>query len=351
MGVINRAQAERLIELNNWVKGSFGTNLLRDARLSIASAPAGYNPADLLRETRDCPCVTPVGTTTLSVEAEFAGPTTFDNLLVEESLELGQHVSAFELESWRDGAWKTIASGRTIGHKRAISFGEVTAQKVRFRVTDSRANPAIRFLGLFKALPYREGAKKITDADYLKALPARDGLVQGLKWSLFADANNGFLPYQELFSDLDTKKVSPDATGIEKDPMSAFLAMSWNRNKKEHFAMRFDGYFQAPSRAVYSFKMGATSGCRLYVDGKKVIENDASGGKPVSVELPLDCGLHSLTLLSYFGAAGKPDLNLVVEWPGNVGDSIFGSPSKQRLLSLLWSDPVNDARNKIKVKQ
>jgi hypothetical protein len=47
--------------------------------------------------------------------------------------------------------------------------------------------------------------------------------------------------------------------------------------------------------------------------------------------------LHRLTALYYFGAAGQPKLNLVAEWPGNIGGDGFGWSSYQRLLPLLWS--------------
>ena len=105
--------------------------------------------------------------------------------------------------------------------------------------------------------------------------------------------------------------------------------------------MRFEGYFRAPTRAVYGFKAGANTGCRLYLDGKLAIENDgAEGAKGGSkkADVPLQAGLHRMTVLYYYGSAGRPKLNLVVEWPGNVGGDGFGWSSQQRLLPLLWGE-------------
>lgn len=131
------------------------------------------------------------------------------------------------------------------------------------------------------------------------------------------------------------------ATGLDPNPMKIFNNANRTQKRKEHFAMRFDGYFRAPARAIYTFQAGANSGCRLYVDGKPLIENDESGGlqgKVKTGEVPLESGLHQITLLAYFGSVGQPRLTLVAEWPGNAGGDGFGWSSFQRLLPLLWSE-------------
>jgi len=207
-------------------------------------------------------------------------------------------------------------------------------------VVAARDLPALRFLGLFKALPYREAKSDYAAADYHPALPEQDHLQPGLRWSFYEDAANGFLPYQEIFSDLRTTKVTAVATGLAANPLAAVGEVAQGRQRKQHFAMRFDGYFRAPTRAVYNFRARANTGCRLILDGKPLIENDGEGGVnggAKTAEVPLQAGLHSLTVLYYFGAAGQPKLNLVVEWPGNIGGDGFGWSSYQRLLPLLWS--------------
>jgi len=309
--------------------------------LSLTDGRAGESPEALLRDERRQPCFAREGSTSMSVVAEFPEPRTFNNLVVEEFLEQGQRISAFALDAWQDGRWTPVAEGRTVGRKRVLPFGDTTAEKVRFRVIAARDQPALRFLGVYQALPYHEATRTFADAEYRPALPERDNLQPGLGWSFYEDANNGFLPYQELFSDLRTTKVTAVATGLAANPMEAASAVPRGRQRKEHFTMRFDGYFRAPSRAVYSFRARANTGCRLYLDGRPLIENDGAGGingGAKTAELPLQAGLHELTVLYYFGSAGEPKLNLVVAWPGNVGGDGFGWSSSQRLLPLLWSE-------------
>lgn len=339
-GVFPAAQAERLGALRRWIDDSFRDNVLCGAKMTLTGGQAGYKAEQLLRAERDRPCLAREGATNLTLEAELPKTATFNNLVVEEFLEPGQRISAFALDAWQGGRWTTVAEGRTIGHKRVLPFGDVTADKVRFRVTEARDLPALRFLGLYRALPYQDKPKAFGAQDFRPALPDQPGLANGLRWSYYEDANNGFLPYQELFSDLQTEKVTPVATGFAANPMDAVGAVSGSRSRKQHFALRFDGYFRAPARAVYTFKAGATSGCRLYLDGRNVIENDAAGkGGSLSADVPLEAGLHRMTVLYYFGSAGRPRLKLVAEWPGNAGGDGFGWSSHQRLLPLLQGHP------------
>ena len=340
-GVFPAKQIERLGALRRWIDESFRDNLLRGAKLSLTGGLKSYNPDQLLREERNQPCMAVEGTTSLSLVAEFPEPRTFNNMVVEEFLEPGQRISAFVLDAWQEGRWTPVAEGRTVGRKRVLPFSDTTTEKVRFRITAARDQPALRFLGLYRAIPYHENKRLFTDGEYQPALPEQGNLKSGLRWSYYEDANNGFLPYQEMFSDLRTSKVTAVATGFNANPMEATGSVPSSRHRKEHFAMRFDGYFRAPTRAVYTFKASANNGCRLYLDGRPVIENDESGGMKrgaKTTEVPLQSGLHRMTVLYYFGSAGKQKLNLVVEWPGNVGGDGFGWSSQQRLLPLLWGE-------------
>lgn len=330
-GAFNSKQINRLLEWRRWIEESFRDNLLKTATVTIQETKGRYAPKNLFREQRDRPCLAKAGSTNLVVEAEWPEPRTFNNLVVEENLELGQRIGAFVLEVWQNDQWVAVTQGQTVGHKRVLRFNDVTAKKVRFRVLRTRAEPALCFLGLFKALPYSQPAPVFSDADYRKALPAVANVKPGLRWSYYEDSYNGFIPYQEIFSDLHTKKVTAKLTGADADPSAAMRSVPGGRGRKEHFAMRFDGYFHAPAKAVYTFKAGATNGCRVYFDEQPLIENDASMGNKKEAKVALEAGLHKFTVLGYFGTSGQPTLELEVDYPG--GDA--GQPASQRLLPLL----------------
>ncbi len=77
--------------------------------------------------------------------------TTFNVVRLREFVELGQRVDAFEVDAWRDGKWETFARATSIGACRLIrTAGDVTAARVRLRVVDAAAPPALSELALFR---------------------------------------------------------------------------------------------------------------------------------------------------------------------------------------------------------
>ncbi len=89
----------------------------------------------------------------------FREPVRFNRFLAEEDIALGQRVKKFTLEALVDGEWVPLQDElaengdglTTIGHRRIICFPAVTASQFRFTVTDSRAKPVIKKLGLYLA--------------------------------------------------------------------------------------------------------------------------------------------------------------------------------------------------------
>ncbi len=86
-------------------------------------------------------------------------PMTFNRFLAEEEIALGQRVKKFMLEVEVDGKWQPLKDAlaengdglTTIGHRRIICFPTLTATKLRFTITDSKAEPIIKKLGVYLA--------------------------------------------------------------------------------------------------------------------------------------------------------------------------------------------------------
>jgi len=89
----------------------------------------------------------------------FKRPVSFNRFLAEEDIALGQRVKKFSLEALVDGTWQPLTDElaergdglTTIGHRRIICFPTVTATKLRFTVTDAKARPVIKKIGLYLA--------------------------------------------------------------------------------------------------------------------------------------------------------------------------------------------------------
>ncbi|MBP5218251.1 MAG: discoidin domain-containing protein, partial [Bacteroidales bacterium] len=90
------------------------------------------------------------GNTKATLTFTLAGEKTFNRILLQEYIPLGQRVKAFTVEVLiPDGSWKEVASETTIGYKRIVLTDKVTATAVRIRIDESLACPVLNRFGLF----------------------------------------------------------------------------------------------------------------------------------------------------------------------------------------------------------
>lgn len=86
------------------------------------------------------------------------------------------------------------------------------------------------------------------------------------------------------------------------------------RHRADHFALRFEGLLEVPSRGTWRFTTSSDDGSRLWIGERLVVRND--GIHPVvsaSGELTLEAGPHPIRI-TYFEHEGGEDLR--VEWEG-----------------------------------
>ncbi|RHN76005.1 putative alpha-L-fucosidase [Medicago truncatula] len=74
----------------------------------------------------------------------------FNVLQVQEPIHMGQRVIKFHLEALnRDGLWKSVVNGTTIGYQRLLLFPKLKSQYLKLVVDKSRAEPLISYLGIY----------------------------------------------------------------------------------------------------------------------------------------------------------------------------------------------------------
>ena len=83
-------------------------------------------------------------------EYRLDGPRTFNLLMVQEDIALGQRVSSFTVQYLSDGRWTDWAGGTTIGYKRILTGPAVTAEAVRIRIDSALAVPVLTGFGLYR---------------------------------------------------------------------------------------------------------------------------------------------------------------------------------------------------------
>jgi len=69
---------------------------------------------------------------------------TINRLVIQEAIAThSERIEKHAVDAWVDNAWKEIAAASNVGYKRILRFPEVTSNKFRIRVLESRFEPAI----------------------------------------------------------------------------------------------------------------------------------------------------------------------------------------------------------------
>jgi len=84
-----------------------------------------------------------------NLELTLNGQQTFNVLMLQENIKIGQRIESFILEGWVNGTWEKLTEGTTVGYKRLIRFNTVTTDRIRLRILKSRLNPTISSFGLY----------------------------------------------------------------------------------------------------------------------------------------------------------------------------------------------------------
>jgi alpha-L-fucosidase len=87
------------------------------------------------------------------LEVDLGRPMTFDRALLDECVEYGVRVKAFELQCQEGNDWRTFYRGQGMGPNRDVRFTPVTARIVRLNITEGRGGPTIREFQLFAPRP------------------------------------------------------------------------------------------------------------------------------------------------------------------------------------------------------
>lgn len=146
-GLIHENDVKALQGWKKLIDDTFTQNLAQGAKVKVS----GKNKKAMLDGKYDTHFTTKSEKdTTAVVELQLKGTQTFDVLMLQENISVGQRVEKFVFEYWKDGQWQKATEGTTIGYKRLLRFEPITTNKVRLRIESSRLNPTISEIGLFK---------------------------------------------------------------------------------------------------------------------------------------------------------------------------------------------------------
>lgn len=174
-GKFSSRDVESLKETGKRIRETYGTNLLAGAK----------GPKEVLDGKED--------TYLLMKDKEFTvkmpSPVTINRIMLQEAIATnGERVEKHAVDVWMDGTWKEIAVSTNIGYKRILRFPEITTDKLRFRLLESRQTPAISHIS----------------AHYYKSRPPQLGFRQDM---------NGMVTIEPKLQDFGWKSHGENAAG------------------------------------------------------------------------------------------------------------------------------------------
>ena len=148
-GRIHENDVKSLLEFRRVFDRTFGKDLAKDAHVSGTNTQPHHSAANVIDGLRQTYWLSNEQTNSTEVVLSFSKPVTFNIVRLREYLPLGQRVEAFELDQWTDGSWKLFAQGTSIGNCRLTRSKPLTTNRVRLRITQTAAPPAISEIGFF----------------------------------------------------------------------------------------------------------------------------------------------------------------------------------------------------------
>lgn len=147
-GLIHENDIKSLRGLKSVIDKTFTKDLSRNSKVIINGSSKQVSKESIMTNDKYWIGETDRKLTTL----EFVMPQqiSFDVVMLQEEIRIGQRIEKFHLEYWNGNSWIKFMEGTTVGYKRLLRFDPVTTNRVRLLIEESRSNPTLSNLGLFK---------------------------------------------------------------------------------------------------------------------------------------------------------------------------------------------------------
>lgn len=151
-GLIHEKDVEQVLKLAKQLKLDFANDLAKGKKV-ISNSVRGcqYKPENLTDGDKETYWSTPDSVKSAFVEIDFEKDITFNRLLLQEYIALGQRVRKFSVEIRKGSEWEKVADETTIGYKRILRLPNLKTNKIRVNIDDSRACPLISNIEVYNA--------------------------------------------------------------------------------------------------------------------------------------------------------------------------------------------------------
>lgn len=153
-GLLHQNDIDSLLAFREILDETFANNLAKEARARANNHRQNhpkFAPEQVLDDLDTTYWATDESTLPAEISLQFPVATTFDRLLIQEPIRLGQRVSTFRVEAMADNQWQVLHEGTTIGYKRLLRVPPVTTNAIRLTVEAANNTVAISNIEIYKA--------------------------------------------------------------------------------------------------------------------------------------------------------------------------------------------------------
>ena len=148
-GLFADADVQRLKEFGETLRNIFQEDLALSARTSASSSLPDHPAQAAIDGSPDTYWMPAEEDSQPTITLWFENAITFDHILLQESLSVGQRVEAFQVEAWINSEWQPIAEGTTIGYKRILHIPATRVSRIRVRFIQNREEAGIARVAVF----------------------------------------------------------------------------------------------------------------------------------------------------------------------------------------------------------
>jgi alpha-L-fucosidase len=152
-GRITDYDIKTLVGMRKILDQTFKTNLAIGSTVIASNEKPGHKASSTIEQHPTSYWTTDDGVESATLEFRLPKERTFDRLMLQEDISVGQRIESYRVEAWSDNSWKLVARGTTVGYKRLLRFPAVTCDKVRLVIDSSRTSPTLSSFGLYKSPP------------------------------------------------------------------------------------------------------------------------------------------------------------------------------------------------------
>jgi len=149
-GLFADADVQRLKEFGETLRNIFQEDLALNARASSSSSLPDHPAQAAIDGSPDTYWMPDEEDSVPTLTLSFKSAVSFDHIVLQESLSVGQRVEAFQVEAWINSEWQLVAKGTTIGYRRILRIPVTRSNRIRVRLIQSREAAGIERIAVFQ---------------------------------------------------------------------------------------------------------------------------------------------------------------------------------------------------------